>query len=228
MGGKNGIIVDDDADLDEAVLGVVKQRVRLSGAKMFGLLAGDRAGRASTMHSCQRLIEATRSLKVGPAEDPATSVGPDRRRIVRRACGEYLEVGRQDTDAKRWPSTPGPWPTRVFRGPRTFSPTYPRRAGWPRKRFSVPCWSCCGPRTWTKRSESVNDTDYALTGGIFSRSPRTFPAHPARNSVGNLYLNRGITGALVGRQPFGGFKISGIGTKAGGPEYLLQFVVPQP
>jgi RHH-type proline utilization regulon transcriptional repressor/proline dehydrogenase/delta 1-pyrroline-5-carboxylate dehydrogenase len=72
-----------------------------------------------------------------------------------------------------------------------------------------------------------NGTDYALTGGIFSRSPRHFERARRELLVGNLYLNRGITGAMVGRQPFGGFRLSGIGTKAGGPDYLLQFVLPR-
>lgn len=71
-------------------------------------------------------------------------------------------------------------------------------------------------------------TDYALTGGIFSRSPANLQRARHELLVGNLYLNRGITGALVGRQPFGGFKFSGIGSKAGGSDYLLQFVLPRP
>src|SRR5262249_27504767 len=73
----------------------------------------------------------------------------------------------------------------------------------------------------------LNRTDFALTGGMFSRSPEHFERARRELQVGNLYLNRGITGALVGRQPFGGFKMSGIGTKAGGPDYLLQFVIPR-
>ena len=72
----------------------------------------------------------------------------------------------------------------------------------------------------------ANGTDYALTGGLYSRSPKHLQRAREEFSVGNLYLNRGITGALVQRQPFGGFKMSGIGTKAGGPDYLLQFLLP--
>ena len=71
------------------------------------------------------------------------------------------------------------------------------------------------------------DTDYALTGGVFSRSPAHLERARRELYIGNLYINRGITGALVGRQPFGGFKMSGIGSKAGGPDYLLQFVLPR-
>jgi RHH-type proline utilization regulon transcriptional repressor/proline dehydrogenase/delta 1-pyrroline-5-carboxylate dehydrogenase len=73
----------------------------------------------------------------------------------------------------------------------------------------------------------ANGTEYALTGGIFSRSPANLDRAAREMQVGNLYLNRSITGALVGRQPFGGYKMSGIGSKAGGPDYLLQFVIPK-
>ena len=71
------------------------------------------------------------------------------------------------------------------------------------------------------------DSDYALTGGIFSSSRANIARAPAEFRVGNLYINRKITGAVVGRQPFGGFKLSGIGSRAGGPDYLLQFMDPR-
>ncbi len=75
--------------------------------------------------------------------------------------------------------------------------------------------------------EIANGTSYALTGGLYSRSPDHIEQAKRRFRVGNLYINRKITGALVDRQPFGGFKMSGIGSKAGGPDYLLQFVLPR-
>jgi RHH-type proline utilization regulon transcriptional repressor/proline dehydrogenase/delta 1-pyrroline-5-carboxylate dehydrogenase len=73
----------------------------------------------------------------------------------------------------------------------------------------------------------VDGLDYALTGGFFSRNPSTIEYVASRTPVGNLYVNRQITGAMVGRQPFGGNRLSGSGFKAGGPDYLLQFVDPQ-
>jgi len=73
----------------------------------------------------------------------------------------------------------------------------------------------------------VDSLPFALTGGLISRSPATVEAVALRSPVGNLYVNRGITGAMVGRQPFGGNRLSGIGSKAGGPDYLLQFVEPR-
>ena len=75
--------------------------------------------------------------------------------------------------------------------------------------------------------EVANGTDYALTGGLYSRSPDNIKRVKNEFQVGNLYINRTITGAIVGRQPFGGFKMSGIGSKAGGPDYLLQFMEPR-
>jgi len=75
--------------------------------------------------------------------------------------------------------------------------------------------------------EVANSTAYKLTGGLFSRKPSHLETARREFRVGNLYLNRGITGALVGRQPFGGFGLSGVGTKAGGADYLLHFVEPR-
>lgn len=73
----------------------------------------------------------------------------------------------------------------------------------------------------------ANGVPYALTGGIFSRSPETIEKTKKELMVGNLYINGKITGALVGRQSFGGFGMSGVGSKAGGPDYLLQFLNPK-
>ena len=73
----------------------------------------------------------------------------------------------------------------------------------------------------------ANDTDYALTAGVFSRSPNDVRRASRELRAGNVYVNRGITGAVVGRQPFGGYGLSGVGSKAGGPDYLLQFLDPR-
>jgi RHH-type transcriptional regulator, proline utilization regulon repressor / proline dehydrogenase / delta 1-pyrroline-5-carboxylate dehydrogenase len=73
----------------------------------------------------------------------------------------------------------------------------------------------------------ANGTQYALTGGVLSRSPANIARARREFRVGNLYINRGCTGAIVGRHPFGGFKMSGVGSKAGGPDYLLHFMVPR-
>ena len=82
-------------------------------------------------------------------------------------------------------------------------------------------------KTFDEALSVLNSTDYALTGGLFSRSPTNLQRARHEIEVGNLYINRGITGALVYKQPFGGFKLSGAGGKAGGPDYLLNFLEPQ-
>jgi RHH-type proline utilization regulon transcriptional repressor/proline dehydrogenase/delta 1-pyrroline-5-carboxylate dehydrogenase len=79
----------------------------------------------------------------------------------------------------------------------------------------------------TEALELANDTDYALTAGILSRSPVAIRRASEELRAGNVYVNRGITGAVVGRQPFGGFGLSGVGSKAGGPDYLPQFLEPR-
>ena len=95
----------------------------------------------------------------------------------------------------------------------------------PRKRYLGRCWRSFGPAISTTLSKSPTARDYALTGGLYSRSPEHIARIKREFRVGNLYINRRITGALVDRQPFGGFKLSGIGTKAGGPDYLQQFLL---
>ncbi|MEX0978422.1 MAG: bifunctional proline dehydrogenase/L-glutamate gamma-semialdehyde dehydrogenase, partial [Pirellulales bacterium] len=225
MGGKNGIIVDDDADLDEAVLGVVKSAFGYQGQKCS---ACSRAIVLDAVYDTflARLVEAARSLKVGPAEDPATSVSAviDAESFAR--IHEYIQIGHQTGKAALAVDV-GPLAAEGFYvGPHIFSDVPPQGRLAQEEIF--------GPLLCVHRAADLdeafrlfNDTDYALTGGIFSRSPEHFERARHEMVVGNLYLNRGITGALVGRQPFGGFRLSGIGTKAGGPDYLLQFVLPR-
>ena len=90
-----------------------------------------------------------------------------------------------------------------------------------------PVLSVMKARTFGEAIEIANGTEFALTGGVFSRSPRHIAEAKRHFQVGNLYINRGCTGATVERHPFGGFKMSGVGSKAGGPDYLLQFMLPR-
>jgi RHH-type proline utilization regulon transcriptional repressor/proline dehydrogenase/delta 1-pyrroline-5-carboxylate dehydrogenase len=90
-----------------------------------------------------------------------------------------------------------------------------------------PVLSVIRAKDFTEALEIANSTNYALTGGIYSRTPSHIEQAQAEFEVGNLYINRNITGAIVARQPFGGFKLSGVGSKAGGPDYLLQFLEPR-
>jgi RHH-type proline utilization regulon transcriptional repressor/proline dehydrogenase/delta 1-pyrroline-5-carboxylate dehydrogenase len=225
MGGKNAIIVDDDADLDEAVLGVVASAFGYQGQKCSA------CSRAIVLEAVYdtflaRLVEATRSLKIGPAEDPASSVSAviDAEALAR--IEKYIEIGRK-TGREALAIDVGPLAEEGFYvGPHIFTDV-PPDGQLAQEEIFGPVLSVLRAADLDEAIRIFNGTDYALTGGIFSRSPRHFERARRELLVGNLYLNRGITGAMVGRQPFGGFRLSGIGTKAGGPDYLLQFVLPR-
>jgi RHH-type proline utilization regulon transcriptional repressor/proline dehydrogenase/delta 1-pyrroline-5-carboxylate dehydrogenase len=225
MGGKNAIIVDDDADLDEAVLGVVKSAFGYQGQKCS---ACSRVIVLDRVHDAflSRLIEATRSLKVGPATDPATSVAPviDRESVDR--IKRYIELGRKEA-REVLAMDVGELATKGnYIGPHIYAEVKPSSRLAQEEIFG-PVLAVIRAKDLTQAIAIANLTEYALTGGIFSRSPANLDRAAREMQVGNLYLNRSITGALVGRQPFGGYKMSGIGSKAGGPDYLLQFVIPK-
>ncbi|HEY2762081.1 MAG TPA: L-glutamate gamma-semialdehyde dehydrogenase, partial [Pirellulales bacterium] len=225
MGGKNAIIVDDDADLDEAVLGVVHSAFGYQGQKCSA------CSRCIVLDSIyevflKRLVEATRSLKIGSADDPATSVGPVIDAESLQRIKNYLELGSREAkvalalDAGEHASRGN------FVGPHIFADVKPDSRLAQEEIFG-PVLAVIRAADLTEAIAIANRTDYALTGGVYSRSPANLDRACRELLVGNLYLNRPITGAMVGRQPFGGFKLSGIGTKAGGPDYLLQFVLPR-
>jgi RHH-type proline utilization regulon transcriptional repressor/proline dehydrogenase/delta 1-pyrroline-5-carboxylate dehydrogenase len=225
LGGKNAIIVDADADLDEAVVGVMKSAFGYQGQKCS---ACSRAIVLDDVYDAflARLIDATKSLKLGPAEDPGTSVGPVIDEESFRRIQEYIEIGKQE-GRLALAVDPGPlagegW----YIGPHIFADV-PPTARIAQEEIFGPVLAVMRAKDLSQALAIANDTDYALTGGIFSRSPASLDRARREFMVGNLYLNRAITGALVNRQPFGGFKLSGIGSKAGGRDYLLQFVVPR-
>ena len=113
-----------------------------------------------------------------------------------------------------------------FVGPHVFADVDPTGPLGQNEIFG-PVLAILRARDFDHAIELANGTDYALTAGVYSRSPARLRQAAEHLAAGNIYLNRGITGALVNRQPFGGHRMSGIGSKAGGPEYLLQFMVPR-
>jgi RHH-type proline utilization regulon transcriptional repressor/proline dehydrogenase/delta 1-pyrroline-5-carboxylate dehydrogenase len=169
-------------------------------------------------------VEAARSLVVGPAEDPGTTVGPviDAEALAR--VRRYIALGREEGRAALAVEVGELAERGYFVGPHIFADVSPR-ARIAQEEIFGPVLAVIRVRGMDEAIAVANGTDYALTGGIFSRSPANLERARRELLVGNLYINRPITGALVGRQPFGGFRMSGIGSKAGGPDYLLQFVV---
>ena len=222
MGGKNGIIIDESADLDQAVQGVVYSAFGYSGQKCS---ACSRVIVVESVYDTfmHRLIEATRSLHVGDAADPGTMVGPVVDASAQAKIKEYIETGKQEsTLALEMPAPDQGY----FVGPTIFTDVAPDAVIAQEEIFG-PVLAVIKVKDFDAALEVANNTDYGLTGGLYSRTPSHIERVQTEFAVGNLYINRSITGAIVSRQPFGGFKMSGVGSKAGGPDYLLQFMEPR-
>ncbi|MFN6484256.1 MULTISPECIES: L-glutamate gamma-semialdehyde dehydrogenase [unclassified Nostoc] len=222
MGGKNAIIVDESADLDQAVVGVVQSAFGYSGQKCS---AASRVIVLQPIYDAfvQRLLEATKSLNIGEAELPSTQVGPVIDANARDRIREYIEKGK--AEAKLALELPAP-EQGYFIGPVIFSEVSPNAVISQEEIFG-PVLAVIRVKDFQEALAVTNGTNYALTGGLYSRTPSHIQQAQTEFEVGNLYINRNITGAIVGRQPFGGFKLSGVGSKAGGPDYLLQFLEPR-
>ncbi|MEH2322285.1 MAG: L-glutamate gamma-semialdehyde dehydrogenase [Nostoc sp.] len=222
MGGKNAIIVDESADLDQAVVGIVQSAFGYSGQKCS---AASRVIVLQPIYDAfvQRLVEATKSLNIGEAELPSTQVGPVIDANARNRIREYIEKGK--AEAQLALELPAP-EQGYFIGPVIFSEVSPNAVISQEEIFG-PVLAVIRVKDFQEALAVANGTNFALTGGLYSRTPSHIQQAQTEFEVGNLYINRNITGAIVGRQPFGGFKLSGVGSKAGGPDYLLQFLEPR-
>jgi len=225
LGGKNAIIVDEDADLDEAVAGVAGSAFGYQGQKCS---ACSRAIVLESIHDVflARLIEATRSLKIAPAEDPGCVIGPVIDAEARRRILDTIEVGKREARTAYAGDVGALKDEGFYVAPHIFADV-PPDARIAQEEIFGPVLAVIRARDLGHALEIANGTPYALTGGLYTRSPQHIARIKREFRVGNLYINRKITGALVDRQPFGGFKLSGIGSKAGGPDYLLQFLLPR-
>jgi RHH-type proline utilization regulon transcriptional repressor/proline dehydrogenase/delta 1-pyrroline-5-carboxylate dehydrogenase len=222
MGGKNAVIIDNDADLDEAVYHVIDSAFGYQGQKCS---AASRLILVREVHDrfLARLTEATRSFSIGPPEDPRHAIGPVIEQEAQERIQRTIALGRQQAKCVLEMSAPK---FGYFVGPTIFSDVDPLSPLAQEEIFG-PVLSVIKARDFAHALAIANQSAFALTGGVFSRSPAHIERARADFRVGNLYINRGITGAVVQRQPFGGLKLSGIGSKAGGPDYLLQFLEPR-
>jgi RHH-type proline utilization regulon transcriptional repressor/proline dehydrogenase/delta 1-pyrroline-5-carboxylate dehydrogenase len=224
MGGKNAIIVDDDGDLDEAVQGILAAAFGYAGQKCSAASRVIGVGRVYP-RLVERLADAARTLPMGPADAPGTIVGPVIDETSRERILGYVDLGKRlarpvllrDVDAEL--SALGGY----YVAPSIFAEV-PLTCALAREEVFGPVLSCMAAESYAQALEIATDIEYALTGGVFSRSPVRLASARHAFRVGNLYINRPTTGARVGRQPFGGRQLSGIGYQAGGPDYLLQFV----
>ena len=222
MGGKNGIIVDESADLDQAVVGVMNSTFGFAGQKCS---ACSRAIVLAPVYDnfLERLVEATRSLIVGDAHLPGTKLSAVIDAAAQRNIQNYIATGKETAKL----AYEGKVPDHGFYvSPTIFSDVDPDSAIAQEEIFG-PVLAVIKAQSFDEALAIANGTNFALTGGLYSRTPSHIERAYREFEVGNLYINRGITGALVDRHPFGGFKLSGIGSKAGGRDYLLQFLEPR-
>ena len=223
MGGKNAVIVDSDADLDETILDTIYSAFGYQGQKCSAcsrlIVLAENYDRVM-----ERLIAAAASLRVGNPEEPGITVGPVIDETAYRRIQEVIERGKEEATLA-FQGTDFP-PTGYFIPPTIFTEVKPEMTLSQCEIFG-PVLSVLKARDLDEAIAIANDTDYALTAGFFSRSPANIERAKAELVAGNVYINRSCTGAVVGRHPFGGFKMSGGGTKAGGADYLLNFVVPR-
>jgi RHH-type proline utilization regulon transcriptional repressor/proline dehydrogenase/delta 1-pyrroline-5-carboxylate dehydrogenase len=223
LGGKNCVVVDADADLDDAVPAIVSSAFIYAGQKCSAA-ARVLVHEAIADQLIERISGAVSVLRVGQAAELGTDVPPVIERSAQERVGRYAELAeRQGRIAARVESVPDAgW----FCPPIVAADLDPESPVLTDEIF--------GPLLAIQRvpdveaaMDIVDQLPVALTGGLFSRDPATVRYVERRTPVGNLYVNRGITGAKVGRQPFGGNRLSGNGTKAGGPDYLRHFVEPR-
>jgi RHH-type proline utilization regulon transcriptional repressor/proline dehydrogenase/delta 1-pyrroline-5-carboxylate dehydrogenase len=223
MGGKNCIIVDSDADLDDAIPAIVESAFAFAGQKCS---AASRvlAHEAVAENLVERLAGATDSLVVGQAESFATDVPPvieaEARDRVARYRAQAAEDGCLVTADRDLPDEG--W----FIAP-TVATSLPEDSPVVVEEIFGPLVSVEAVASVDEAVAVVDSLPFALTGGLFSRNPETIESVSSRVPVGNFYVNRSTTGAMVGRQPFGGNRRSGIGSQAGGPDYLRQFAEPR-
>lgn len=224
MGGKNCIIVDSDADLDEAVAGCIASAFGYQGQKCSAL-SRLIVLQENSEKFMARLLAAAESLRIGPAVIPGNVLGPVINREAQERILKLIEQGRREARLV-WQGKTPPEADACYVPPTIFADV-PASSLLFREEIFGPVLAVSVAKDFDEALALANDSEFALTGGVYSRSPRNIERVKSELVCGNLYINRPITGALVERQPFGGFKMSGGGTKAGGPEYLLHFMVPR-
>jgi RHH-type proline utilization regulon transcriptional repressor/proline dehydrogenase/delta 1-pyrroline-5-carboxylate dehydrogenase len=174
----------------------------------------------------ERVAGAVRVLVVGQASELDTNVPPVIEREAQERVARYIETGAREGrivaggDGEAVPAAGWFCPPTVV----TDLPSDSAVLG---EEIFGPVLAIERVRDVAAALDVLDGLPFGLTGGLFARDPTLIKTVRGRVPVGNLYINRGITGAMVGRQPFGGNRLSGTGTKAGGPDYLLHFVEPR-
>ena len=222
MGGKNALVIDNDADLDEAIPAALYSAFGFSGQKCSAL------SRLIVLdevydHFIERFVSACGSYPIGDPAQPGTILGPVIDADAQKKILGLIEQGKKEAKL----AFQGTAPAEGYFVPATVFVNVKPEHSIAREEIFGPVVAVLRAKNLDEAFALVNGTDYALTGGLFSRSPKALERAQNEMLVGNLYLNRGCTGAIVERHPFGGFKMSGGGTKAGGRGYLENFLFPR-
>jgi RHH-type proline utilization regulon transcriptional repressor/proline dehydrogenase/delta 1-pyrroline-5-carboxylate dehydrogenase len=223
MGGKNAIIIDEDADLDQAISGVVTSAFGYAGQKCSACSRLIIVGTAYE-EAVSRLSHAVESLIVGPPHLPQTFVPPVIDGPAQRRVQGYIDAAKGYATLLVQGNAPadGGWYIR----PTVFTDV-PIDSSLAREEVFGPVLAVFRAATFEEALSIAGNSVFALTGGLYSRNPRNVELARKAFRVGNLYINRPVTGAIPARQPFGGTRLSGIGEKTGGPDYVRQFMEPR-
>jgi 1-pyrroline-5-carboxylate dehydrogenase len=220
MGGKDAIIVDSEADLDQAVPGVLYSAFGFQGQKCS---ACSRAIVDESIYDefLNRLKEKTEAITQGPSEQVTNYMGPVISKASIDKIMSYIEVGKNEgrliTGGERAPGNGH------YVKPTIFADVDSKARIFQEEIFG-PVLAVARARDFDHALALANDSEYGLTGAVFTKNKTKAERARREFFVGNLYINRKCTGAMVGAHPFGGFNMSGTDSKAGGPDYLLQFV----
>jgi len=220
MGGKNAIIIDDDADLDQAVSGVIASAFGYAGQKCSACSRLIIVGSAYE-ETIARLKNAVESLVVGPPERPETFVPPVISEGARWKIQGYIDAAQGYAALLAQGQAPDDGGSYV--GPTVFTDV-PVDSPLAQEEVFGPVLAVFRAETFEEALEIAGNSQFVLTGGVFSRNPRNIERARRAFRVGSLYINRKITGAVAARQPFGGMRMSGNAEKAGGPDYVRQFM----
>ncbi len=218
MGGKDAVVVDETADLDAAAAGIVASAFGFQGQKCS---AGSRAIIVDQVYDqvLQKVIEKTRELTMGDVTQPSTMIGPVIDENAMKKISGYIEIGKGEGRLLAGGGQHGPG---YFIEPTVIADVDPH-ARVAQEEIFGPVLAMIRAQDFDDAMRIANDTEYGLTGSLYSRDPQRIERAKEEYFVGNLYFNRKSTGALVGVHPFGGFNMSGTDSKAGGPDYLLLF-----
>jgi 1-pyrroline-5-carboxylate dehydrogenase len=220
MGGKDGMIVDEEADVDAAAEGTAQAAFGYQGQKCS---ACSRVIVSEKVYDTflDKLVAHTKKIKVGPSDDPSNYMGPVISESAMKGILEYIEIGKKEgrlvAGGKRAAGDG------YFIEPTIIADVDPK-ARLAQEEVFGPVLAVIKAKNFDHAMEIANNTEFGLTGAVYSKNPEKIRRAEEDFYVGNLYLNRKCTGAMVGAHPFGGFNMSGTDSKTGGKDYLLLFL----